>query len=348
MKNLSKQVKIVISIVLVLVFALGAGFAIDRVFFAQNKETGLAEGLETQGADDNAFLLMPDTLESKAGEQDNDKGPLSGDSGDLDGKMYDGVFYGDDVLIYDDDMLIYDGDEIMSHDINNMDENMRETSSSPQNDGIQETKQDIGRLADSDILNSVIDIPANTDLTNIPESENIILELPDPPVLNTDRPNLIISDPPVAPVNPNRMLDFSDVVVTLPEPLPYDGLVALPDFSPDDPKPAPMPYLPTDPEIDFDDRSQYIQNIDHFTPFPVPEYGNLESIEEWEGMSASALELICEDDSNQYYLTSIRSGLIMLNFTDGSRHTLRDALEAGLVGINELIAHGLEVHIASK
>ena len=65
-------------------------------------------------------------------------------------------------------------------------------------------------------------------------------------------------------------------------------------------------------------------------------------------MSASALELIYEDESNSYYLTSIRSSLIMLTFEDGQRVSLVDAIAQEKIGIEDLILNGLEVYVQAK
>jgi hypothetical protein len=66
-------------------------------------------------------------------------------------------------------------------------------------------------------------------------------------------------------------------------------------------------------------------------------------IEEWDGPSPTALELIYEDNTHQYYLSSIRSELIMLTFEDGQIISLKDAVSGGKIGIADLIASGLDV-----
>jgi hypothetical protein len=69
------------------------------------------------------------------------------------------------------------------------------------------------------------------------------------------------------------------------------------------------------------------------------------TIEEWTGISASALELIYEDASYRYYLSSIRSGMIMLTFENGERISLSDALSQDKISIEDLILNGLDVII---
>jgi hypothetical protein len=83
-------------------------------------------------------------------------------------------------------------------------------------------------------------------------------------------------------------------------------------------------------------------------PLIIPPRTGLFTIEEWEGPSADELELIFEDHDNRYYLSSIRSHLIMITATEnGSRFSLSDAISLG-VGIDDLIAHGLEVIVQPK
>ena len=69
------------------------------------------------------------------------------------------------------------------------------------------------------------------------------------------------------------------------------------------------------------------------------------TIEEWTGISAPALELIYEDESHRYYLSSMRSALIMLTFEDGERISLRDALSQEKISVEDLILNGLNVII---
>ena len=66
-------------------------------------------------------------------------------------------------------------------------------------------------------------------------------------------------------------------------------------------------------------------------------------IEEWDGISDEALESIYEDDFYRCCLSSIRSHLIMLNFLDGRRISLSEAISQNMVGIDELIANGLQI-----
>jgi len=80
----------------------------------------------------------------------------------------------------------------------------------------------------------------------------------------------------------------------------------------------------------------------------APSNGVSVTIEEWDGMSASALELIYEDTTSEYYLSSIRSNLIMLTFDDGQRMSLSDALSQSKINIKDLISNGLEVIIQQK
>ncbi len=69
------------------------------------------------------------------------------------------------------------------------------------------------------------------------------------------------------------------------------------------------------------------------------------TIEEWDGIAASALELIFEDDHCRYYLTSIRSDKIILIFDDGERVSLRDAILTEAITIEDLILSGLQVYV---
>ena len=67
------------------------------------------------------------------------------------------------------------------------------------------------------------------------------------------------------------------------------------------------------------------------------------TIEDYDGITATALELIYVDEfGNRYYLSTIRSGNIMLTFEDGTRISLREALDRQKVTIHELIANGLD------
>jgi hypothetical protein len=74
----------------------------------------------------------------------------------------------------------------------------------------------------------------------------------------------------------------------------------------------------------------------------VPAPGVRVTIEEYDGPSAMALELIGEDDSYLYYLSSMRSAGIMLTFEDGQRLSLRDALSQNKIGMEDLIENGLQ------
>ena len=67
------------------------------------------------------------------------------------------------------------------------------------------------------------------------------------------------------------------------------------------------------------------------------------TIEEYYGPSAMALELLYYDDFNRYYLSSVRSANIMLEFEDGTRMSLWDALDTQKVTINDLLFNGLDV-----
>ena len=83
-------------------------------------------------------------------------------------------------------------------------------------------------------------------------------------------------------------------------------------------------------------------------PTQEPADNALVSIEEWEGISSEALELIFEDDENKYYLTSIRSHHIMLTFENGERISLRETISQQKVGLDELLSNGLEVYTEKK
>ena len=76
-----------------------------------------------------------------------------------------------------------------------------------------------------------------------------------------------------------------------------------------------------------------------------PSAGVRVTIEEWDGVSAAALELIYEDAYNRYYLSSIRSAVIMLTFEDGLRISLSDAIAQNKISMEDLIASGLQVII---
>jgi|GEM_PF-4691873 len=73
--------------------------------------------------------------------------------------------------------------------------------------------------------------------------------------------------------------------------------------------------------------------------------GALVTIEEWDGVAASALEMIFEDDHHRYYLTSVRSDKIMLTFDNGERISLREAISRGAITIEDLILSGLNVYV---
>ncbi len=64
---------------------------------------------------------------------------------------------------------------------------------------------------------------------------------------------------------------------------------------------------------------------------------------EYTGPAAEALEKIYEDNKNIYYLSSIRSEKIILEFEDGMKIDLQKALETNMVTIEELIKEGLKV-----
>jgi|GEM_PF-5456592 len=59
--------------------------------------------------------------------------------------------------------------------------------------------------------------------------------------------------------------------------------------------------------------------------------------------TAQALEFLYEDNYYRYYLSSIRSHIIMLIFEDGLEITLREALESQKITIHDLILNGLSV-----
>ena len=65
--------------------------------------------------------------------------------------------------------------------------------------------------------------------------------------------------------------------------------------------------------------------------------------EEYHGATAAALELIYEDEYTRYYLSSMRSMVIMLTFEDGTRMSLREALDEEKVTIADLLYNGLDV-----
>ena len=136
---------------------------------------------------------------------------------------------------------------------------------------------------------------------------------------------LAASDISITPDEPPQ-----DLITTLPEPQlsstpRQDGLPpSLPEPQPGEPAPPPAALS------------------------PVPAPGVRVVIEEWDGISASALELVYEDDYYQYYLTSIRSDRIMLTFDDGQRISLKDAISQDKISIEDLILNGLELYIQSK
>ena len=72
------------------------------------------------------------------------------------------------------------------------------------------------------------------------------------------------------------------------------------------------------------------------------------TIEEWDGISADALEPIYEDEYVKYSLSSIRSANIMLTFEDGTRLSLKDAISQDKIGIEDLILNGLHVYKEEK
>jgi len=67
------------------------------------------------------------------------------------------------------------------------------------------------------------------------------------------------------------------------------------------------------------------------------------TIEEYDGPSAMALELLYYDEFTRYYLSSMRSLSIMLEFEDGTRMSLREALDTQKVTMADLMFNGLEV-----
>jgi hypothetical protein len=71
-------------------------------------------------------------------------------------------------------------------------------------------------------------------------------------------------------------------------------------------------------------------------------------IEEFNGASATMMERIYECDRFVYELSSLRSGGIMLTFEDGTRMSLREALDNKLIGIDDLMLNGLRVSIQPK
>lgn len=77
-----------------------------------------------------------------------------------------------------------------------------------------------------------------------------------------------------------------------------------------------------------------------------PQPSAIFTIEEYDGPTPAALELIYVDKfGTRYYLSSIRSGVIMLTFEDGTRISLREALDQQKVTIDELIANELNLII---
>ena len=59
---------------------------------------------------------------------------------------------------------------------------------------------------------------------------------------------------------------------------------------------------------------------------------------------ADVLELIYEDADYKYYLPCISSYGIYLEWSDGTRDLLKDALRNGKVTMDSLIDHGLDVY----
>jgi len=72
------------------------------------------------------------------------------------------------------------------------------------------------------------------------------------------------------------------------------------------------------------------------------------TIEDYYGIVHPTLQLLYEDDQNRYYLSSMRADLIILEFEDGLRVTLRIALDGGLVTMADLIANELDVIITPR
>jgi len=78
-----------------------------------------------------------------------------------------------------------------------------------------------------------------------------------------------------------------------------------------------------------------------------PENPNFQKVKitEWDGIAADALELIYQEGDLSYFLSSIRSHLIMLRFEDDTEMSLKDALAQDKITIHELIGNGLDVVI---
>ncbi|MCL2708697.1 MAG: hypothetical protein FWF03_06235 [Defluviitaleaceae bacterium] len=70
--------------------------------------------------------------------------------------------------------------------------------------------------------------------------------------------------------------------------------------------------------------------------------------DDWDGVRLPAFELICEDEANLYYLPNMESRILVVAFEDGSKATLRDALEKNLIGVRDLALSGLSVYALPK
>ena len=72
------------------------------------------------------------------------------------------------------------------------------------------------------------------------------------------------------------------------------------------------------------------------------------TIEDTNEVCPQALELIYSDKKYDYYLPCIKSGDIYLNWTNGERDLLKNAINNQKVTINSLIDHGLRVYKYEK
>ena len=89
-------------------------------------------------------------------------------------------------------------------------------------------------------------------------------------------------------------------------------------------------------EVDWDRTTRTVTII-------TPPQQIIFEIEEYDGVTAAALELLYSDDFNRYYLSSMRSAVVMLTFEDGTQMSVREALDAGKVTVFDLIYNGLDV-----
>lgn len=71
-------------------------------------------------------------------------------------------------------------------------------------------------------------------------------------------------------------------------------------------------------------------------------------IEEYYGAADTAMELIYEDELYQYFLSSIRSDKIILNFENGDSLSLKAALQSKKINIESLIANGQQLWMYPK